>query len=108
MSRRGGGGGFPAWLLAVLIGGVLAFALVERDMVKAVWRSFGVVVGSTEGAGGRALNVPDALPDWPLFGLADDARPALSGVHAAPASPAALATIVALDGGGPGRWGPRW
>jgi hypothetical protein len=52
VSRRGGGGGFPAWLIAVLIGGVLVFAWVERDMVKTVWRSFGVVVGSTEGAGG--------------------------------------------------------
>jgi hypothetical protein len=51
VSRRGGGGGFPAWLIAVLIGGVLVVAWVERDMVKTVWRSFGVVVGSTEGAG---------------------------------------------------------
>jgi hypothetical protein len=45
VSRRGGGGGFPAWLIAVLIAGVLAFAWVERDMVKAVWRAFGVVIG---------------------------------------------------------------
>jgi xanthine dehydrogenase accessory factor len=41
-----------------------------------------------------------ALPSWPLFGLAEDPRPALSearrGGHFA-----ALATIVALDGGGP-------
>ena len=40
------------------------------------------------------------LPDWPLFGFDDDARPALSAAAAA-GEPAALATIVALDGGGP-------
>ena len=40
------------------------------------------------------------LPEWPLFGFADDARPALRAAAAA-GRPAALATIVALDGGGP-------
>jgi xanthine dehydrogenase accessory factor len=40
------------------------------------------------------------LPDWPLFGLGDDARPALANARAA-GRPCALATIVALDGGGP-------
>jgi xanthine dehydrogenase accessory factor len=40
------------------------------------------------------------LPDWPMFGLGDDARPALEAARAAGA-PCALATIVALDGGGP-------
>lgn len=40
------------------------------------------------------------LPDWPLFGLGDDARPALAAARAA-GEPCALATIVALDGGGP-------
>jgi xanthine dehydrogenase accessory factor len=40
------------------------------------------------------------LPDWPLFGLADDARPALAEARRR-AEPCALATIVALDGGGP-------
>lgn len=40
------------------------------------------------------------LPDWPLFGFDDDARPALRAAAAA-GEPAALATIVALDGGGP-------
>lgn len=40
------------------------------------------------------------LPDWPLFGFDDDARPALRAARAA-GEPAALATIVALDGGGP-------
>ena len=40
------------------------------------------------------------LPDWPLYGLADDIRPALSEARAA-GRPAALATIISLDGGGP-------
>jgi xanthine dehydrogenase accessory factor len=42
----------------------------------------------------------DGLPDWPLFGLADDPRPALRTCREA-GEDAALATIVALDGGGP-------
>jgi xanthine dehydrogenase accessory factor len=42
----------------------------------------------------------DALPDWPLFGLTDDPRPALRACREA-GEHAALATIVALDGGGP-------
>ena len=42
----------------------------------------------------------DMLPDWPMFGLGDDARPALAEARAA-GQPAALATIIALDGGGP-------
>jgi xanthine dehydrogenase accessory factor len=38
-------------------------------------------------------------PDWPLFGMTDDARPALrAGLLD---GPVALATIVALGGGGP-------
>lgn len=36
---------------------------------------------------------------WPMYGMADDARPALAA--ALSRGPAALATIVALDGGGP-------
>jgi xanthine dehydrogenase accessory factor len=40
------------------------------------------------------------LPDWPMFGLGDDARPALAEARAA-GRPCALATITALDGGGP-------
>jgi xanthine dehydrogenase accessory factor len=40
------------------------------------------------------------LPDWPLFGFTDDARPALRAARDA-GEPLALATIVALDGGGP-------
>ena len=42
----------------------------------------------------------EILPDWPMFGLGDDARPALAQARAT-AKPVALATIVALDGGGP-------
>jgi xanthine dehydrogenase accessory factor len=42
----------------------------------------------------------DSLPDWPLFGFADDARPALGRAMDA-GEPAALATIVAMDSGGP-------
>jgi xanthine dehydrogenase accessory factor len=40
------------------------------------------------------------LPDWPMFGLGDDARPALRAARDA-GQPCALATIVGLDGGGP-------
>jgi xanthine dehydrogenase accessory factor len=42
----------------------------------------------------------DALPPWPLFGFADDARPALRAAALA-REPLALATIVDLGGGGP-------
>jgi len=42
----------------------------------------------------------EPLPEWPLFGFADDARPALRAASLA-GRPAALATIVALGGGGP-------
>jgi xanthine dehydrogenase accessory factor len=42
----------------------------------------------------------DSLPEWPLFGFADDARPALREAAEA-GEPLALATIVGLDGGGP-------
>jgi xanthine dehydrogenase accessory factor len=42
----------------------------------------------------------EVLPDWPMFGLGDDARPALETARAA-GKPCALATIVGLDGGGP-------
>lgn len=41
-----------------------------------------------------------SLPDWPIFGFDDDARPALRAA-AASGQAAVLATIVALDGGGP-------
>jgi len=40
------------------------------------------------------------LPDWPLFGFEDDARDALRAASRA-GKPSALASIVALDGGGP-------
>src|ERR1700719_3961519 len=42
----------------------------------------------------------EMLPDWPMFGLSDDARQALAQARGAGA-PAALATIIGLDGGGP-------
>lgn len=42
----------------------------------------------------------EGLPDWPAYGLADDQRPALRAALAT-GSPAALATIAALGGGGP-------
>jgi hypothetical protein len=51
VSRRGGGG-IPWWGIAALILVVVVVGYIERDMVMAVWRSFGVVVGSSEGAGG--------------------------------------------------------
>ena len=42
----------------------------------------------------------ETLPDWPLYGLSDDQRPALrAGLEAG--KPVVLATIAALDGGGP-------
>jgi xanthine dehydrogenase accessory factor len=40
------------------------------------------------------------LPDWPTYGLCDDQRPALRRLLDG-GRPAALATIAALDGGGP-------
>jgi hypothetical protein len=51
VSRRGGRG-IPWWVIAGLILAVVVVGYIERDMVVAVWRSFGVVVGSSEGAGG--------------------------------------------------------
>lgn len=40
------------------------------------------------------------LPEWPLFGFADDVRPAL-GRAARAGHPMVLATLVAVEGGGP-------
>jgi xanthine dehydrogenase accessory factor len=42
----------------------------------------------------------DPLPEWPTFGLAEDVRPALAQARAA-GRPMVLATLVALEGGGP-------
>ena len=42
----------------------------------------------------------EPLPDWPMFGLADAARPALRQAWRAK-KPMVLATLIALDGGGP-------
>ncbi len=49
---------------------------------------------------GLIWGVTQALPDWPLYGLADDQRPALRALREA-GEPAVLATIAALGGGGP-------
>ena len=40
------------------------------------------------------------LPEWPLFGLAEDVRPALRAAVSA-GQPSALVTLYSLDGGGP-------
>ena len=42
----------------------------------------------------------EALPEWPIFGLAEDVRPALRAA-AATGKPLVLATLTALGGGGP-------
>ena len=44
--------------------------------------------------------VNEPLPDWPMFGVAEDVRPALRQAHAA-GQAMVLATLVAVDGGGP-------
>jgi xanthine dehydrogenase accessory factor len=44
--------------------------------------------------------VRQALPEWPLFGLADDVRPALRQARDA-RRPLALATLLSVEGGGP-------
>ena len=51
MSRKGGGG-IPWWVIAAMILAVGVVGYIERDMVMAVWKSFGVVIGANEGAGG--------------------------------------------------------
>jgi len=42
----------------------------------------------------------DPLPEWPLFGMTDDVRPAMRAAQAA-GEACALATLVAVEGGGP-------
>ena len=41
-----------------------------------------------------------SLPDWPAFGLSDDVRPALAAARAA-GEACVLATLIAVEGGGP-------
>ena len=41
-----------------------------------------------------------SLPDWPMFGLAEDVRPALAAAMAA-GVPSALVTLFSVEGGGP-------
>lgn len=40
------------------------------------------------------------LPEWPLFGMAEDVRPVLAPLRAA-GEPLVLATLVSVEGGGP-------
>lgn len=42
----------------------------------------------------------EPLPEWPMFGLTDDVRPALRQARAA-SLPMILATLIRVDGGGP-------
>ena len=42
----------------------------------------------------------DPLPEWPLFGFADDVRPAMKAAREA-GRPAALVTLHTVEGGGP-------
>ena len=44
--------------------------------------------------------VREPLPEWPLFGMTDDVRPALRRARDA-ANPCVLATLTAVEGGGP-------
>jgi len=44
--------------------------------------------------------VRDPLPEWPLFGMAEDIRPALRQAQAA-GEALALATLISVEGGGP-------
>jgi xanthine dehydrogenase accessory factor len=46
------------------------------------------------------LSFRDPLPEWPLFGLTDDVRPTLRQVREA-GEACALATLIAVEGGGP-------
>ena len=42
----------------------------------------------------------DPLPEWPLFGMAEDVRPALRQARQGK-TPLALATLISVEGGGP-------
>jgi xanthine dehydrogenase accessory factor len=44
--------------------------------------------------------VREPLPEWPLFGMAEDVRPALRQAQAA-GQACALATLISVEGGGP-------
>lgn len=46
------------------------------------------------------MSVREPLPEWPLFGMADDVRPALRQARDR-GMPCALATLVGVEGGGP-------
>jgi xanthine dehydrogenase accessory factor len=46
------------------------------------------------------LSPRESLPEWPLFGLTDDVRPTLRQAREA-GQPCTLATLIAVEGGGP-------
>lgn len=46
------------------------------------------------------MSVREPLPEWPLFGMAEDVRPALRQAHDAGLT-CALATLISVEGGGP-------
>jgi xanthine dehydrogenase accessory factor len=46
------------------------------------------------------LSEREPLPDWPLFGMTGDVRPALKAARAA-GGPLVLATLISVEGGGP-------
>jgi xanthine dehydrogenase accessory factor len=46
------------------------------------------------------LKVREPLPEWPLFGMAEDVRPALRRAREA-GQACALATLISVEGGGP-------
>lgn len=48
----------------------------------------------------KTVRMRESLPEWPLFGLPEDVRPALRQARDA-GRPLALATLVAVGGGGP-------
>ena len=46
------------------------------------------------------MTLREPLPEWPLFGMTGDVRPTLARAHEV-GLPCALATLVAVEGGGP-------
>jgi hypothetical protein len=49
---RGGGRGGWGWLLAIVLGAGVVFAVTNQATVKKFWIATGEIVGSVEGAGG--------------------------------------------------------
>lgn len=46
------------------------------------------------------MSLSEPLPEWPVFGMADDVRPALRAARASGLD-CALATLISVEGGGP-------